>query len=109
VPLLATLFRVVLRDLDAGRVLPEREGDARARVRRERALADLALAGREGGAGRAASRARSGQRGRSVDWSGPVAGVVLPVGVAVVRTAMVGAVGEVCGLRGSPYGGVAFL
>jgi hypothetical protein len=58
VPSLASLHRVVRRDLQAGRVLPDR-----AVVRREReeqqtrqALADLALAGtREGGAAKAAA------------------------------------------------------
>jgi hypothetical protein len=59
VPSLASLHRVVRRDLQAGRVLPDR-----AMVRREReeqqtkqALADLALAGpREGGAAKRAAR-----------------------------------------------------
>lgn len=117
VPSLATLYRVVHRDLDAGRALPEREADARARVRMEQALTDLALAGRDedtavapdaAGAGRALSAAvravpptRSGEPRQSVRSVGrpvAVAGVVLPAGAAVVRTAMVAAVGEALGL-----------
>lgn len=114
VPAPATVYRAVHRDLDAGRVLPEREADARARLRMERALTDLALAGREdgtavvpgtGGAGRAPSaagpspaapaRARSG---RLVGRPGVVAGVVLPPGAVVVRTEAVGAVARALGL-----------
>ncbi|WP_042386545.1 ATP-binding protein [Streptacidiphilus melanogenes] len=113
VPSLATLYRVVHRDLEAGRVLPEREADARAQVRMERALTDLALAGRaedaaagpeRGGAGYAPSPAGrtvpgagSGQPGRSVGRPGVVAGVVLAAGAALVRTEAVGAVAQALG------------
>lgn len=116
VPSLATLYRVVHRDLDAGRVLPEREADTRARVRMEQALTDLALAGRgddtaavpgTGRGGHAASAAgstsappvsvRAGS-GRSVDRVGVVAGVVLPPGAGLVRTEAVGAVAQALGL-----------
>lgn len=112
VPSLATLYRVVHRDLDAGRVLPEREAEVRARARMEQALTDLALAGRDqdtavsvargpagtGPAAGAAARLVPPAGDRRAGRSGPVAGVVLPAGAALVRTGMVAAVGDALGL-----------
>ncbi|MFJ4356095.1 ATP-binding protein [Streptomyces massasporeus] len=103
VPSLASLHRVVRRDLQAGRVLPDR-----AVVRRERAeqqtrqaLADLALAGpREGGAAKTSAPPRlvpEVTRGLSVGESGAVAGVALPAGAQLVRTSSVRAVAEAVG------------
>ncbi|MFJ9523572.1 AAA family ATPase [Kitasatospora sp. NPDC101801] len=115
VPSLATLYRVVHRDLDAGRALTERDVDTRARARMERALTDLALAARDEDTtaetarpvpvGRAVSAvamavpsAVAGQPGRPVGRPGAVAGVALPAGAAVVRTEAVGAVAQAVGL-----------
>ncbi|MFC1431362.1 AAA family ATPase [Streptacidiphilus sp. N1-3] len=111
VPSRATLYRVVHRDLEAGRVLPEREAEVRARARMEQALTDLALADRDqdtaasargpaatGPAAVAAARLVPPAGDRRPGRVGAVAGVVLPAGAAVVRTAMVAAVGEALGL-----------
>ncbi|MET8438727.1 hypothetical protein ABZV61_39750 [Streptomyces sp900116325] len=81
VPSVASLYRVVRRDLQASRVLPDR---AVVRLEREEqrtrhALADLALAGlREGGAVKAAVRRppalrAGGERGLAGggEWCGP--------------------------------------
>ncbi|MFE3652089.1 hypothetical protein [Streptomyces sp. NPDC059122] len=94
VPSLASLHRVVRRDLEAGRVLPDR-----AVVRREReqnstrqALADLALAGpHESGAAKSAvprlqRPAPAPTGGLPVRESGALAGVTLPAGAQMVRT-----------------------
>ncbi|WP_413804483.1 AAA family ATPase [Streptomyces sp. OE57] len=105
VPSLASLHRVVRRDLQAGRVLPDR-----AVVRRERdeqqtrqALADLALAGPQGGgAVKTSAPPRLGPEATSglpVGESGAPAGVALPAGAQLVRTSSVRAVateGAVC-------------
>ncbi|WP_445283698.1 hypothetical protein [Streptomyces sp. DSM 118148] len=105
VPSLASLHRVVRRDLQAGRVLPDR-----AVVRREReeqqtrqALADLALAGPgEAGAAKVAARrlprlASEASSGLPVGESGALAGVALPAGAQLVRTSSVRAVAEAVG------------
>ncbi len=114
VPSLASLYRVVHRDLQAGRVLPDR-----AVVRREReerrtrqALADLALAGpREGGAAEVAARRppRSKSTAASavpVGESGVLVGVVLPAGARLVRTSSVRAVAEAVGQAMAVQGAV---
>lgn len=110
VPSLATLYRVVHRDLDAGRVLPERDADTRARDRMGQAMADLALAGGTQDAAGAAGTAGSGRSlsvvdrsapsapRRSVGRTGSVAGVVLPLGAVVVRTEAVAMVAQALGL-----------
>ncbi|AKA08299.1 hypothetical protein SAZ_42350 [Streptomyces noursei ZPM] len=114
VPSLASLHRVVRRDLEAGRVLPDR-----AVVRREReeqqtrqALADLALAGpREGGAAQVAA-ARPPHSvpevvaGTSVGESGALEGVALPAGAQMVRTSSVQAVAEAVGQAMAAQGAV---
>ncbi|MEV5787266.1 AAA family ATPase [Streptomyces sp. NPDC052287] len=114
VPSLASLYRVVRRDLEAGRVLPDR-----AVVRREReerrtrqALADLALAGpREGGAAKAAVRRlpRAAPAASAVllsGESGAVAGVALPAGAKLVGTSSVRAVAEAVGQAMAAEGAV---
>ncbi|MEH0475123.1 ATP-binding protein [Streptomyces sp. B21-097] len=109
VPSLASLYRVVRRDLEAGRVLPDR-----AVVRREReeqrtrqALADLALAGpREGGAAKAAARRPPPPAGLSAGEGGAVAGVALPAGAQLVRTSSVRAVAEAVGQAMAVQGAV---
>ncbi|MDX3527749.1 AAA family ATPase [Streptomyces sp. ID05-39B] len=112
VPSLASLYRVVRRDVEAGRVLPDR-----AVVRREReeqhtrqALADLALAGpREGGAAKAAVRGPRPVPASAVLPSGEggaVAGVVLPAGARLVGTSSVRAVAEAVGQAMAAEGAV---
>jgi hypothetical protein len=114
VPSLASLYRVVRRDLEAGRVLPDR-----AVVRREReeqrtrqALADLALAGpREGGAAKAAVRrpplpAPAAFAVLPSGEGGAVAGVVLPAGAQLVGTSSVRAVAEAVGQAMAVQGAV---
>ncbi|MFJ9588645.1 hypothetical protein [Streptomyces acidicola] len=105
VPSLASLHRVVRRDVEAGRVLPDR-----AVVRREReeqqtrqALADLALAGTcEDGAGRAAAArpprlVPTAAGGWLAGESDSAAGVALPAGAQLVRTSSVRAVADAVG------------
>ncbi|MFD5556069.1 AAA family ATPase [Streptomyces sp. NPDC127068] len=102
VPSLASLHRVVRRDLQAGRVLPDR-----AVVRREReeqqtrqALADLALAGPgEAGAAKVAARRLPRLAPETTGFllvgeSGALTGVALPTGARLVRTSSVRAVAE---------------
>ncbi len=114
VPSLASLHRVVRRDVEAGRVLPDR-----AVVRREReeqrtrqALADLALAGpREGGAakvaaGRPSSPAPAAVVGASAGERGALQGVALPAGAQLVRTSSVRAVAEAVGQAMAVQGAV---
>ncbi|MEU1407698.1 ATP-binding protein [Streptomyces sp. NPDC005728] len=112
VPSLASLHRVVRRDLQAGRVLPDR-----AVVRREReeqqtrqALADLALAGpREGNAAKTSAPPRLGPEATSglpAGESGAVAGVALPAGAQLVRTSSVRAVAEAVGQAMAVQGAV---
>jgi hypothetical protein len=112
VPSLASLHRVVRRDLQAGRVLPDR-----AVVRRERdeqqtrqALADLALAGPQGGgAVKTSAPPRLGPEATSglpVGESGALAGVALPAGAQLVRTSSVRAVAEAVGQAMATQGAV---
>lgn len=112
VPSLASLHRVVRRDLEAGRVLPDR-----AVVRRERdeqqtrqALADLALAGPQGGgAVKTSAPPRLGPEATSglpVGQSGALAGVALPAGAQLVRTSWVRAVAEAVGQAMASQGAV---
>ncbi|MFF9127996.1 AAA family ATPase [Streptomyces sp. NPDC014889] len=114
VPSLASLHRVVRRDLQAGRVLPDRAVVWREREeqRTRQALADLALAGtREGGAAKAAA-ARSPRLGPEataglpVGESGALAGVALPAGAQLVRTSSVRAVAEAVGQAMATEGAV---
>ncbi|GAA3141893.1 hypothetical protein GCM10017687_68400 [Streptomyces echinatus] len=108
------MHRVVRRDLQAGRVLPDR-----AVVRRERdqqqtrqALADLALAGpSEAGAAKVAARrlprlAPEASSGLPVGESGALAGVALPAGAQLVRTSSVRAVAEAVGQAMATQGAV---
>ncbi|MEU5119158.1 ATP-binding protein [Streptomyces asoensis] len=114
VPSLASLHRVVRRDLQAGRVLPDR-----AVVRREReerhtrqALADLALAGpREGGAAKTSTPppprlVPEAIGGLPVREGGALAGVALPAGAQLVRTSSVRAVAEAVGQAMATEGAV---
>ncbi|MGW3658769.1 ATP-binding protein [Streptomyces sp. NPDC005151] len=104
-PSLASLYRVVRRDLQAGRVLPDRVVVRREREeqRTRQALADLALAGsRVGGAAKAAAaRPRrlvpTAAGGLPAGESGAVAGVALPAGAQLVRTSSVRVVAEAVG------------
>jgi AraC-like DNA-binding protein len=118
VPSLASLYRVVRRDLEAGRVLPDR-----AVVRREweeqhtrRALADLVVAGpREGGVAKAAARRPphpAPPTASAVLPSGEsvaVAGVVLPAGAQLVGTSSVRAVAEAVGQAMAAEGAVCMF
>ncbi|MFD9394881.1 AAA family ATPase [Streptomyces sp. NPDC060000] len=114
VPSLASLHRVVRRDLEAGRVLPDR-----AVVRRERdeqrtrqALADLALVGpREGGAAKVAARrlprlVPEATGSLPVGENGALAGVALPAGAQLVRTSSVRSVTEAVGQAMATEGAV---
>ncbi|MFF9378841.1 AAA family ATPase [Streptomyces griseoluteus] len=114
VPSLASLHRVVRRDLQAGRVLPDR-----AVVRREReeqqtrqALADLALAGPHGGgvpktaAPRPPHPAPKTVAAASVWEGGAPVGVALPAGARLVRTSSVRAVTEAVGQAMAVQGAV---
>ncbi|MFI5689080.1 AAA family ATPase [Streptomyces sp. NPDC051636] len=114
VPSLASLHRVVRRDLQAGRVLPDR-----AVVRREReeqqtrhALSDLALARpREGGAEKEKTSAPSrlvseATGGLPVGEGGAPAGVALPAGARLVWTSSVRAVAEAVGQAMATQGAV---
>ncbi|MFE5914795.1 AAA family ATPase [Streptomyces wedmorensis] len=114
VPSLASLHRAVRRDLDTGRVLPDR-----AVVRRDReeqqtrqALVDLALAGaREAGVVEVDARRppRSKPTAPSavpVGESGALAGVALPAGARLVRTSSVRTVAEAVGQAMAVQGAV---
>lgn len=117
VPSPASLYRVVRRDLDAGRALPDR-----AAVRREReeqqtrqTLADLALAGpRKGGAAKAVARrlpppAPAAVAGVPAEQSGALVRVALPVDAQLVRTSPVRAVAEAVGQAMAVQGAVCVL
>ncbi|MFJ2833532.1 AAA family ATPase [Streptomyces sp. NPDC087263] len=114
VPSLASLYRVVRRDLEAGRVLPDRVVVRRAREeqRTRQALADLALAGpREGGAAKAAARrpphsVPAASEVLSSGESGAVTGVALPAGAQLVGTSSVRAVAEAIGQAMAAEGAV---
>ena len=115
VPSLASLYRVVRRDLEAGRVLPDR-----AVVRRERekqqtrqALTDLALASPsqvDAAKGAALRLPRSVPMAASAVLPsgeiGAVAGVTLPAGAQMVRTSSVRAVAEAVGQAMAAEGAV---
>ncbi|MFJ4536576.1 AAA family ATPase [Streptomyces tibetensis] len=113
-PSLASLHRAVRRDLQAGRVLPDR-----AVVRREReeqqtrqALADLALAGpREAGAAKVAALrlprlVPEATGSLPMGENGALAGVALPAGAQLVRTSSVRAVAEAVGQAMATQGAV---
>ncbi|CAM5513506.1 MULTISPECIES: AAA family ATPase [Streptomyces] len=114
---LATLHRAVRRDSEAGRVLPDRAVARRERDEQQtrHALADLALAGaREGGA--AQSSAPPPQRlvpEAAEDFSvwerRASAGVALPAGAQLVRTASVRAVTEAVGQAMATAGAVCLF
>ncbi|SER13482.1 AAA domain-containing protein [Streptomyces sp. yr375] len=114
VPSLASLYRVVRRDLEAGRVLPDRVVVRREREeqRTRQALADLALAGtREGGVKKAAAcrpphPVPAASAGLSAGEGGAVAGVALPAGAQLVRTSSVRAVAEAVGQAMATEGAV---
>ncbi|MFJ8469603.1 AAA family ATPase [Streptomyces swartbergensis] len=114
VPSLASLYRVVRRDLEAGRVLPDRAVARREREeqRTRQALADLALAGaRESGAAKAAAAGTPrlvprAAGGLSAGDSGAVAGVAVPAGAQLVRTSSVRAVAEAVGQAMAVQGAV---
>ncbi|MFD4879574.1 AAA family ATPase [Streptomyces sp. NPDC058420] len=114
VPSLASLYRVVRRDLEAGRVLPDRVVVRREREeqRTRQALADLALAGtREDGVTKAAAcrpphSVPAASAGLSAGEGGAVAGVALPAGAQLVRTSSVRAVAEAVGQAMATEGAV---
>ncbi|MET4648233.1 hypothetical protein ABID95_008003 [Streptomyces atratus] len=105
VPSLASLYRVVRRDLEAGRVLPDRAVVRRDREERQtrQALADLALASpRQGDVAQEAALRLPHSKSTAVPGvlvgeSGAVAGVALPAGAHLVRTSSVRAVAESVG------------
>ncbi|WP_411761888.1 AAA family ATPase [Streptomyces tunisiensis] len=114
VPSLASLHRVVRRDLQAGRVLPDRAVARRERDEQQtrQALADLALAGpSEAGAAKVAARrlprlVPEATSGLPVGESGALAGVALPAGARLVRTSWVRAVAEAVGQAMATQGAV---
>ncbi|MFE0358754.1 AAA family ATPase [Streptomyces nigra] len=114
VPSLASLHRVVRRDVEAGRVLPDRTVARRERDEQQtrQALADLALSGvREGDAETASALppprlVPEAAGGLSVGVSGALAGVVLPAGAQLVRTSSVRSVAEAVGQAMAVQGAV---
>jgi AAA domain len=114
VPSLASLYRVVHRDVEAGRVLPDRAvvRSAREEGQTRQALADLALAApRDRAAPDAAARRRPGPAswaaaGHVSGEGGVAAGVVLPAGARLVRTSPVRAVAEAVGQAMAAEGAV---
>lgn len=113
VPSLASLYRVVRRDLQAGRVLPDRAVARREREeqRTRHALADLALAWPcEGGEAKAAVHrplhSVPAFAGLSAGEGGAGAGVALPAGAQLVRTSSVRAVAEAVGQAMAAEGAV---
>ncbi|WP_229713935.1 ATP-binding protein [Streptomyces fuscichromogenes] len=113
VPSLASLHRVVRRDVEAGRVLPDRVVLRREREEQQtrQAVADLALVAgpREGGAAKTSTPPRLGPEatsGLSAGESGAVAGVALPAGAKLVRTSSVRAVAEAVGQAMATQGAV---
>ncbi|MFE9839077.1 AAA family ATPase [Streptomyces sp. NPDC005551] len=109
---LASLHRAVRRDLQAGRVLPDRAVARREREEQQtrQALSDLALAGpSEAGAAKVAARRLPPSEPGAVAGSresGAVAGVVLPAGAQLVRTSSVRAVAEAVGQAMASQGAV---
>ncbi|WP_314411524.1 hypothetical protein [Streptomyces sp. DSM 40484] len=112
VPSLASLHRVVRRDLQAGRVLADRAVMRRERVEQQtrQALANLTLAGPQGGgAVKTSAPPRLGSEATSglpVGESGALAGVALPAGAQLVGTSSVRAVGEAVGQAMASQGAV---
>ncbi|MFD5714762.1 hypothetical protein ACFWHW_31080 [Streptomyces pharetrae] len=114
VPSLASLHRVVRRDLQAGRVLPDRAVARREREeqRTRQALADLALAGpREGGAAEVAARrlprlVPEATGSLPAGENGALAGVALLAGTQLVRTSSVWSVTEAVGQAMATQGAV---
>ncbi|WP_237282313.1 ATP-binding protein [Streptomyces rubrolavendulae] len=115
VPSLASLYRVVRRDLQAGRVLPDRAVARRERDEQQtrQALADLALAGpSEGGAAKVAARwpphlVPEATGSLPVGENGALlAGVALPAGAQLVRTRRCGPVAEAVGQAMATQGAV---
>ncbi|MEV6742212.1 AAA family ATPase [Streptomyces sp. NPDC051104] len=115
VPSLASLHRVVRRDLQAGRVLPDRAVARREREEQQtrQALADLALAGpSEAGAAKVAARrlprlAPEATGSLPVGENGALAGVAaLPAGAQLVRTSSVRSVAEAVGQAMATQGAV---
>ncbi|WP_229841605.1 hypothetical protein [Streptomyces brasiliensis] len=114
VPSLASLHRVVRRDLQAGRVLPDRAVVVREREEQQtrQALADLALAGpREGDVAEVAARrpprpASAAVGGVPVGERSALEGVALPAGAQLVRTSSVRAVAEAVGQEMTVEGAV---
>ncbi|MEU1183669.1 hypothetical protein ABZ464_39775 [Streptomyces sp. NPDC005820] len=117
VPSLASLHRAVRRDLQAGRVLPDRAVARREREEQQtrQALADLALAGpSEGGAAKVAARRLPRlvpeATGRlPVGENGALAGVALPAGARLVPTSSVRAVAEAVGQAMATQGAVCLF
>ncbi|MFJ8664049.1 hypothetical protein [Streptomyces sp. NPDC093795] len=105
VPALASLHRVVRRELQAGRILPDRVVVRREQEEQQtrQALADLALAClREGGAAKTSAPrpphpAPEAVAAASVGEDGALAGVALPAGAQLMRTSSVRAVAEAVG------------
>lgn len=114
VPSLASLYRVVRRDVEAGRVLPDRAVARRERDEQQKrqALADLALVGvPDGGAVKTSALppprlVPEAAAGLPVGESGALAGVALPAGARLVRTSSVGAVAEAVGQAMAVQGAV---
>ncbi|WP_328655563.1 AAA family ATPase [Streptomyces sp. NBC_00334] len=114
VPSLASLHRAVRRDLQAGRVLPDRAVARREREEQQtrQALADLALAGpSEAGAAKVAARrpprlVPEATGSLPVGENGALAGVALPAGAQLVRTSSVRAVAEAVGQAMATQGAV---
>ncbi|WP_326840939.1 ATP-binding protein (plasmid) [Streptomyces sp. NBC_01558] len=112
VPSLASLHRVVRRDVEAGRVLPDRTVARRERDEQQtrQAITDLALAQvREGGAVKTSAPPRlvlEAAGGLPVGERGAPAGVVLPAGAQLVRTSSVRAVAEAVGQAMAAQGAV---
>ncbi|MFI7236852.1 hypothetical protein [Streptomyces cyaneofuscatus] len=114
VPSLASLYRVVHRDLQNGRALPDRAVVRRDREERQtrQALTDLALASpRQGDVAQEAALRLPRSKSTAVPAvpggeSGAVAGVGLPAGAQLVRTSSVRAVTEAVGQAMAAEGAV---
>ncbi|MFD8197248.1 AAA family ATPase [Streptomyces wuyuanensis] len=109
VPSLASLYRVVHRDLQAGRVLPDRAVVRRKREEQQtrHALADLALAGDAAKAtARGLPHPATAAAGGPAEESGALVGVALPAGAQLVRTLSVRAVAEAVGQAMAVQGAV---
>jgi hypothetical protein len=117
VPSLASLHRVVRRELQDGRVLPDRVVVRREQEEQQtrQALADLALAGpREGGAAKTSAPrpphpAPEAVAAALVGEGGALAGVALPAGARLVWTSSVRAVAEAVGQAMATQGAVCLF